>query len=101
MPGSAAYPRVTSTAAASTVRITTVRIRVARSGFTFSTPTLANIAVRAANTADISAHACQEAIARLLDSAPRSFTQVPAGSIDSQAAALTAAASRTTFRQAS
>ena len=36
-----------------------VRMKVARSEFTFSTPTLAKIAVRAANTAERTAQNCQ------------------------------------------
>jgi hypothetical protein len=34
-------------------------MKVAKSALTFSTPTLANIAVSAANTADKIAHSCQ------------------------------------------
>jgi uncharacterized membrane-anchored protein len=41
-------------------RTTTVRMNVARSEPMFSTPILAKIAVRAANTADRSAHSCQD-----------------------------------------
>src|SRR5262245_42481445 len=41
-----------------------VRTKVAKSALTFSTPTLAKIAVRAANTADATAQNCQD------DSAP-------------------------------
>jgi hypothetical protein len=37
-----------------------VRINVASSGLIFSTPTLAKIAVSAANAAESSAHACHE-----------------------------------------
>jgi hypothetical protein len=37
-----------------------VRMKVARSEFTFSTPILANIAVSAAKTADRAAHTCQD-----------------------------------------
>lgn len=44
---------------ASVAKITTVRMKVAKSAFTFSTPTLANIAVRAAKIADRIAHNCQ------------------------------------------
>src|SRR5258707_3623974 len=43
-------------------RTTTVRMNVARSEPMFSTPILAKIAVRAAKTADISAHSCQDSI---------------------------------------
>jgi hypothetical protein len=39
---------------------TTVRIKVARSEFTFSTPTLTKIAVNAANAADSTAQSSQE-----------------------------------------
>src|SRR5471030_2889318 len=41
---------------------TTVRMNVARSEPMLSTPILAKIAVRAANTADSSAHSCQDSI---------------------------------------
>jgi hypothetical protein len=44
--------------------MTTVRMKVARSELTFSTPTFAKIAVSAAKTADRSAHTTQEAIGR-------------------------------------
>src|SRR5262245_14172383 len=44
--------------------MTMVRMKVAKSALTFSTPTLAKIAVRAANTADATAQNCQN------DSAP-------------------------------
>src|SRR5262245_24832842 len=46
--------------APSATRTTTVRMKVARSELTFSTPTLAKIAVRAANKADSSAQASHE-----------------------------------------
>src|SRR3954447_2441930 len=42
------------------IRTTMVRMNVARSGLMFSTPTLAKIAISAANTADSSAHVCHE-----------------------------------------
>ena len=38
--------------------MTTVRMKVAKSALTFSTPTFAKIAVRAANTADSTAQSC-------------------------------------------
>jgi hypothetical protein len=41
-------------------RMTTVRMNVARSEPMFSTPIFVKIAVRAANTADSSAHSCQD-----------------------------------------
>src|SRR5205085_575648 len=44
---------------ASTTRITTVRMKVAKSLPTFSTPISPKIAVSAANAADIRAQACQ------------------------------------------
>jgi hypothetical protein len=44
--------------------MTMVRMKVARSEFTFSTPTLAKIAVSAAKTADRSAHTIQAAIGK-------------------------------------
>lgn len=40
--------------------MTTVRMKVARSALTFATPTLAKIAVSAANIADRIAQNCQE-----------------------------------------
>jgi hypothetical protein len=46
---------------ASTQNTTSVRISVARSEFTFSTPILAKIAVSAAKSADSAAHTCQGA----------------------------------------
>src|SRR6187397_1895388 len=45
---------------ASVMRITRVRIKVAKSELMFSIPILAKIAVSAANTADITAQNCQE-----------------------------------------
>src|SRR5262245_7166322 len=45
---------------ASVARITMVRMNVAKSALTFSTPTLAKIAVSAANTADSTAHSCHD-----------------------------------------
>ena len=44
----------------SVISTITVRIKVARSELMPSTPTLAKIAVRAANTADRKAQSCQE-----------------------------------------
>src|SRR5580692_5375293 len=44
------------------MRTTTVRLNVARSEPMFSTPILAKMAVRAANTADRSAQSCQDSI---------------------------------------
>jgi hypothetical protein len=44
------------------MRTTIVRMNVARSEPMFSTPILAKIAVRAANTADRNAHSCQDSI---------------------------------------
>jgi len=46
--------------AASTKTITTVRMRVARSELTFSTPIFAKRAVRAAKAAESSAQSCHE-----------------------------------------
>ena len=43
---------------ASTIRMTTVRMNVAKSESTFSTPTLAKIAVSAANAAERTAQTC-------------------------------------------
>ncbi|OWK18758.1 hypothetical protein AJ88_01430 [Mesorhizobium amorphae CCBAU 01583] len=46
--------------AASTTRIMTVRMKVAKSELMFSMPTLAKIAVSAANAADSSAQNCRK-----------------------------------------
>src|SRR6516162_10196981 len=52
------------------MRITTVRISVARSGWIPATPTFANTAVSAAKTADSSAHTCHDAIPVALTAPP-------------------------------
>src|SRR3954465_11274067 len=57
--------------APSASRITMVRMRVARSELTFSTPILAKMAVRAANAAESSAQSCQEVRADCIGEAPR------------------------------
>jgi len=56
---------VAATTPVSTIKITTVRMSVAASGLNCSTPSLANIAVMAANAADISAQTCHDATATL------------------------------------
>jgi hypothetical protein len=45
---------------ASVIRMTMVRMKVAKSELMFSTPTFAKIAVNAANTADMTAQNCHE-----------------------------------------
>ena len=62
------------------MRMTAVRTKVATSALTPATPTLARIAVSAANSADISAQICHEAMAQppLHPKLPRSLTHLTA-----------------------
>ena len=73
--------RVAKTINPKTATTTIVRMKVARSEFTFSTPILANIAVSAANTADSTAQSChdEKALAFMASDPPllRLFLSIP------------------------
>eukprot|EP00913_Durusdinium_trenchii_P026868 g25203.t1 len=65
-------PPITDRMAPSTARITRVRMKVAKSEFTFSIPILAKIAVSAAKTAERTAQNCQPTSMSLLSSLRKS-----------------------------